>query len=106
MAQPVDVCSPGTLPRPDCKSRAPLADPRSLKLQTCSGERQSGRGEEGEGGGGGEEEPINKEEGLMRESTAGSFNDGRLFIDQVLAGGNKERFEGDKLPHPASSAQI
>lgn len=42
----------------------------------------------------------------MRKSTAGSFNDGWLFIDQALGDGNKERFEGDKLPHPASSAQI
>lgn len=46
------------LPHPDCKSRLPFTDPLNLKMQTCFPERQSGRGEE-------EEEPINKEDGLM-----------------------------------------
>lgn len=46
------------LPHPNCKSRLPFTDPLNLKMQMCFPERQSGRGEE-------EEEPINKEDGLM-----------------------------------------
>lgn len=56
--------SPERLPRPDCKSRLPFTDPLNLKMQTCFPERQSGRGEE-------EEEPINKEDGLMRNRPRG-----------------------------------
>ncbi len=40
------------------------------------------------------------------ESTRGSFNDYKPFIDQALQDRNKERFEGGESSAPASTSEI